>query len=105
LARRIISCAISNTAVPLAGLAIAHLAKSTRRRYIALLKWKQNCLESEAFAPPKNQVEFERVRNGKYFAEWDCGADLSADTIEALWATVADIRHGVRADARKIPGG
>ncbi|MFH0728984.1 MAG: hypothetical protein V2B19_21930 [Pseudomonadota bacterium] len=23
--------------------------------------------------------------NGGYFIEWDCGADLSADTIEARW--------------------
>jgi hypothetical protein len=34
-------------------------------------------LESEAFAPLKNRNEFERVHNGKYFIEWDCGADLS----------------------------
>jgi Protein of unknown function (DUF2442) len=48
-------------------------------------------LESEAFAPLKNSNEFNRVRNGKYFIEWDCGADLSADTIEARWIpTTAD---------------
>lgn len=46
-------------------------------------------LESEAFAPLKDRNEFERVRNGKYFVEWDCGADLSADTIQALWKTAA----------------
>jgi len=33
-------------------------------------------LESEAFAPLKDNREFQRVRNGKYFIEWDCGADL-----------------------------
>ena len=45
-------------------------------------------LESEAFAPLKNRNEFERVHNGKYFIEWDCGADLSADTIQARWKPV-----------------
>lgn len=44
-------------------------------------------LESEAFAPLKNMREFQRVRNGKYFVEWDCGADLSADTIFAKWTS------------------
>lgn len=42
-------------------------------------------LESEAFAPLKNRKEFERVHNGRYFVEWECGADLSADTIQARW--------------------
>jgi hypothetical protein len=42
-------------------------------------------LDSEAFAPLKSSAEFERIRNGRYFIEWDCGADLSADTIEARW--------------------
>jgi DUF971 family protein len=40
-------------------------------------------LELEAFADLKNQDAFQRVTNGGYFIEWDCGADLSADTIEA----------------------
>ena len=42
-------------------------------------------LESEAFAPLKDRSEFERIHNGRYFIEWDCGADLSADTIQAQW--------------------
>lgn len=42
-------------------------------------------LESEAFAPLKDTGEFERIHNGRYFVEWDCGADLSADTIQARW--------------------
>ena len=42
-------------------------------------------LESEAFAPLKNKSEFQRVRNGKYYIAWDCGADLSADTIQKRW--------------------
>ncbi len=39
-------------------------------------------LELEAFAALKNQDAFQRITNGGYFIEWDCGADLSADTIE-----------------------
>ncbi|WP_076607023.1 DUF2442 domain-containing protein [Serpentinimonas barnesii] len=44
-------------------------------------------LESEVFAPLKDRTEFERVHNGQYFIEWACGADLSADTIQARWET------------------
>lgn len=53
-------------------------------------------LESEAFEPLKNRDEFERIHNGKYFVEWECGADLSADTIEARWQLLANdsARHG-----------
>ncbi len=40
-------------------------------------------LEYEAFADLKNADEFMKVFNGGYFVEWECGADLSADTIEA----------------------
>jgi Protein of unknown function (DUF2442) len=42
-------------------------------------------LEYEAFADLRNLGEFMKVSNGGYFIEWDCGADLSADTIEAHW--------------------
>lgn len=42
-------------------------------------------LVSEVFAPLESRAEFERIHNGKYFVEWDCGADLSVDTIEARW--------------------
>jgi hypothetical protein len=42
-------------------------------------------LESEAFAPLKDVNEFKRIHHGEYFVEWDCGADLSADTIYARW--------------------
>lgn len=42
-------------------------------------------LNAEAFQPLKDKDEFERVRNGKYFIEWDCGADFSIDTIKARW--------------------
>ena len=40
-------------------------------------------LELEAFTDLKNRDAFEKVTNGGYFIEWECGADLSADTIEA----------------------
>lgn len=42
-------------------------------------------LESEAFEPLRNPKEFQKIHNGGYFVEWECGADLSADTIEAHW--------------------
>ena len=42
-------------------------------------------LEYEAFEDLRDQNEFMKVSNGGYFVEWDCGADLSADTIEAHW--------------------
>ena len=40
-------------------------------------------LEDEAFVDLKNADEFMKVFNGGYFVEWECGADLSVDTIEA----------------------
>jgi len=40
-------------------------------------------LQYEAFNNLNNPDEFRKVRNGRYYIEWDCGADLSADTIEA----------------------
>jgi hypothetical protein len=42
-------------------------------------------LKYEAFADLKNRNAFIQVSNGGYFIEWECGADLSADTIEARW--------------------
>ena len=42
-------------------------------------------LEYEAFEDLRDPGEFTKVFNGGYFVEWDCGADLSADTIEARW--------------------
>jgi len=40
-------------------------------------------LKYEAFQPLKEISEFMKISNGGYFVEWECGADLSADTIEA----------------------
>ncbi len=45
-------------------------------------------LKYEAFTELKDPGEFKRVSNGEYFIEWNCGADLSADTIEARWKAV-----------------
>ena len=42
-------------------------------------------LESEVFSQLKENDNFNKIHNGKYFIEWECGADLSADTIEAKW--------------------
>lgn len=42
-------------------------------------------LHYEAFSPLSAPDEFAKVNNGGYFIEWACGADLSADTVEAHW--------------------
>ena len=39
----------------------------------------------DIFSLLKNEAEFIEIFNGSYFIEWSCGADLSADTIEANW--------------------
>lgn len=45
-------------------------------------------LKDEAFETLIDPAEFLKVSNGGYFVEWDCGADLSADTIEARWQEI-----------------
>ena len=45
-------------------------------------------LEYEAFEDLRDPGEFKKVFNGGYFVEWECGADLSVDTIEARWQVV-----------------
>ncbi len=47
-------------------------------------------LKYEAFEDLRQPGEFVKVINGGYFVEWACGADLSADTIEARWQVVKD---------------
>ncbi|SMP73964.1 Protein of unknown function [Desulfonatronum zhilinae] len=42
-------------------------------------------LEFEAFQPLRDLDEFMNIQNGKYYVEWNCGADLSVDSIEAHW--------------------
>ena len=52
-------------------------------------------LQDEAFDALQNQSEFAKGIYSGYFIEWDCGADLSADAIEARWRTVGntDVQH------------
>jgi hypothetical protein len=45
-------------------------------------------LAYEAFEDLRRPSEFMKVVNGGYFVEWECGADLSADTIEARWRVI-----------------
>lgn len=45
----------------------------------------------EAFERLRDISEFQKVANGGYFVEWDCGADLSADTIESRWRVVGRV--------------
>jgi hypothetical protein len=47
-------------------------------------------LEFEAFEELRNRDEFMKVSNEGYFIEWDCSADLSADTIEARWQVAGE---------------
>ncbi len=42
-------------------------------------------LDNDAFEKLRDPDEFMKVSNGGYFIEWECGADLSADTIGARW--------------------
>ncbi len=46
-------------------------------------------LQYPAFQSLRDQAEFVKVSNGGYFVAWACGADLSADTIEARWRVEA----------------
>lgn len=48
-------------------------------------------LQYEAFEALRDQNQFVKVANGGYFVEWDCGADLSADTIEARWQVLRNV--------------
>ena len=48
-------------------------------------------LKYEAFEALRDETEFKKVINGGYFVEWDCGADLSADTIESQWQVVGKV--------------
>jgi hypothetical protein len=48
-------------------------------------------LKYEAFKDLRDHNEFLKIVNGGYFVEWDCGADLSADSIEAGWQVCGKI--------------
>ena len=40
-------------------------------------------LNDEAFVELSSINEFKKIHNGRYFVEWDSGADLSLDTLNA----------------------
>jgi hypothetical protein len=48
-------------------------------------------LHYEAFEDLKTVSEFMKVSNGGYFVEWNCGADLSVDSIEARWKVTGSV--------------
>jgi len=56
-------------------------------------------LHAEAFEALRDHTEFLSVHNGGYFIEWPCGADLSADTVEAhLSPAPQEIAQRIRLD-------
>lgn len=58
-----------------------------------------NYLYYETFAELQNPEAFQQVKNGGYFIEWKCGADLSADTIEAHWKIIEKVSNETTAPA------
>ena len=50
-------------------------------------------LHFEAFEDLNKVSEFIKISNGGYFVEWNCGADLSADTIEAHWKVKGNVSN------------
>lgn len=50
-------------------------------------------LDLKTFENLKKMSEFIKVSNGGYFVEWDCGADLSTDTIEANWKVTGNVSN------------
>ena len=52
----------------------------------------QPYLADEAFEALKNPAEFMKLHNGGYFVEWECGADLSADTLRARMKVLSNAR-------------
>jgi hypothetical protein len=65
-------------------------------------------LGGEVFAPLRDRSEFSAVHNGGYFLEWPCGADLSADTVEAHLKTAPpdiaqQLNKADRKTARRVP--
>jgi hypothetical protein len=48
-------------------------------------------LDDEAFEGLKDINEFMKVHNGGYFIEWECGADLSSDTLRAKMKIMSNV--------------
>lgn len=40
-------------------------------------------LKDEAFQELNDISQFSKINNGRYFVEWECGADLCIDTLNA----------------------
>jgi hypothetical protein len=59
-------------------------------------------LSDEAFEELRDPEEFAKVTNGGYFVEWACGADLSADTIEARWQVVGKVAGAPSSENRRF---
>jgi hypothetical protein len=52
-------------------------------------------MDSEVFRVLRDETAFMQVSNGGYYIEWRCGADLSADTLEACWRLMEDAVRAV----------
>ncbi len=52
------------------------------------------------FHPLRDRGEFLKFSNGGYFIEWACGADLSADTVEARWELFSSKPNAESANAK-----
>ena len=50
-------------------------------------------LQYEAFEALNSASQFMNISNGGYFVEWGCGADLSADTLEAQWKVTGKVAN------------
>ena len=50
-------------------------------------------LQYEAFEALTSASKFMNISNGGYFVEWGCGADLSADTLEAQWKVTGKVAN------------
>ena len=60
-------------------------------------------MNSDVFRALRDETAFRQVSNGSYYIEWSCGADLSADTIEARWRLTEGVADAVRAVAESPP--
>jgi len=70
------------TVKPFAPLKLHIIAEDGRQGIFDLTPY----LKYEVFVPLQNpQKTFAQITNGGYFVEWECGVDLSSNTIEAYW--------------------
>lgn len=61
------------------------LPKNRHKLVVACIEIHQEDLAADWQLAVAGSKPFPKIHNGKYFIEWACGADLSADTIEAHW--------------------